>query len=149
MHYVRMRERKQFRAELENHIENLKVIISHTAAQSRAHSDLQTTGTHLFAALKTLDRHGSIEVETTRDLDDLSAEYAGLITATLAAASAMQEAMACIDLLSLRIEVVPSWVDFHGLSERLARADTAFRIVAAHAVECERELATIRRANRQ
>ena len=135
MHYVRRPEREQFRDELENHIENLKVLISHTAAQSRDHNDLRTTGAHLFAALKTLDRHGSTEIEAARETDDSSAECARLITATLVAAGAMQEAMACVDLLSLRVDVVPSWSDFRELSDRLARADAAFRMVAAHTIK--------------
>jgi hypothetical protein len=132
MPYVRRPEREQFRAELEIHIENLKILISHTAAQSRDHNDLQTTGAHLFAALKTMDRHVSTEIEAARESDNSSAERVRLITATLAAAGALQEAIACVDLLSLRIDVVPSWSDFRELSDRLARADAAFRIVATH-----------------
>ena len=49
----------------------------------------------------------------------------------------MQEAIECVDLLSLRIDVVPSWSESQRLSDRLARAEAAYRMVAAHTVEAK------------
>ena len=57
-------------------------------------------------------------------------DAAALDAATLEAATALQEAIASIDLMRLRTGVMPSQSEFRDLAYRLALADAAFRVVA-------------------
>ena len=131
MRLVPMPERD--RAKLEHQIDNLKVLVSRSGANSR---DLQTTGEHVPAALETLDPHGRIEVEreavpVVRCAEWTSlAEWAALDAAILQAATALQEAIASVDLMRLRAGATPCLSDLQDLADRLACADAAFRIVA-------------------
>ena len=128
MRFVPVPARESFRARLEHQIDNLKVLVRRTGANSR---DLETTGEQVSATLETLDQDGRIEVERGADPVVRCAEWtlAALDAATLDAATALQEAMASVDLMRLHAGV-PSGSDLQGLAGRLARADAAFRLVA-------------------
>jgi hypothetical protein len=131
MRFVPIPERESFRARLEHQVDNLKVLVRRTGANSR---DLETTGEHVSAALEALDRNGRMEVErgpvpVVRCAEWTSlAEWAALDAATLQAATALQEAIASVDLMRLHA-CVPSRSDLQALAGRLARADAAFRMV--------------------
>jgi hypothetical protein len=132
MRFVPIPGRESFRARLEHQIDNLKVLVRSMGTNSR---DLETTGEHVSAALETLDRDGRIEVErgavpVVRCVEWTSlAEWAALDAAALDAATALQEAIASVDLMRLHAGVA-SRSDLQGLAGRLARADAAFRLVA-------------------
>ena len=132
MRFVPILARESFRARLEHQIDDLKVLVRRMGPNSR---DLETTGEHVSAALEALDRNGRMEVERgpvpiVRCAEWTSlAEWAALDAATLQAATALQEAIASVDLMRLHAGV-PSGSDLQGLAGRLARADAAFRLVA-------------------
>ena len=131
MRFVPVPERERSRARLEHQIDDLKVLVRRMGANSR---DLETTGEYISAALEALNRNGRMEVErgpvpVVRCAEWTSlAEWAALDAATLQAATALQEAIASVDLMRLHAGV-PSRSDLQGLAGRLARADAAFRMV--------------------
>ena len=127
MRFVPIPERERSRAKLAHQIDKLKVLLSRTDVGNR---DLETTGAHVSAAIKTLDQHRRIEVEMTQVPVVHGAEEAALDAATIGAATALQEAMASVDLMRLRAGVMTSQSEFRDLAHRLALADAAFRIVA-------------------
>ena len=126
MRFVPNSTRESARAKIEHQIDRLKMLISRTAADN---GDLQTTGAHLSAALETLNRQGRIEAGSA-GVPVPCAEWAALDAATLRAATALQEAMASVDLMRIHAGAVPSRPEFQHLADRLARADAAFRMVA-------------------
>jgi hypothetical protein len=139
MRLVPTSERESTRAKLEIEIERLRVLISGTAADI---PDLETTGAYVSAALKTLDRRERAEPNETESAWGLAA----LDAATLQAAITLQEAIACVGLMRVRTVVMPVQSDFRDLSDRLAQADAAFRIIA---VGARRSLLAARQSDRR
>ena len=127
MRFVPMPERERSRAKLAHQIDNLKVLVSRTGADN---GELEMTGPHVSAAIKTLNRHQRIEVEMAQGPVVQGAEPAALDAATLGAATALLEAIASVHLMRLRTGVMPSQSEFRDLAHRLALADAAFRVVA-------------------
>ena len=127
MRFVPIPERERSRAKLSHQVDKLKVLVSRTGADN---GDLETTGKHLSAAIETLNRHRRIEVEMAQAPVVQGAQEAALDAATLGAATALQEAIASLDLMRLRTGVMPSQSEFRDLAHRLALADAAFRFVA-------------------
>ena len=130
MRFVPNSTRENARAEIEDQIDSLKMLINRTAADN---GDLKTTGVHLSAALKTLNRQGRIEAGSA-GVPVPCAEWAALDAATVRAATALQEAMASVDLMRIHAGAVPSRPEFQHLADRLAQADAAFRMVAVGAL---------------
>ena len=132
MRFVPIPGRESFRARLEHQIDNLKLFVGRAGANS---CDLETTGEQVSATLETLDQDERIEVErgavpVVRCAEWTSlAEWAALDAATLDAATALQEAIASVDLMRLHTGVL-SRSDLQAFAGRLARADAAFRLVA-------------------
>ena len=124
MRFVPIPER--YRAKLEHQIDNLKVLVSRSGVNSR---NVQTTGEHVSSALQTLHRQGRMEGERRCVAVVPCAEWAALDAATLEAATALQEAIASVNLMRLRTGVVSPRSDLQDLANRLARADAAFRVV--------------------
>ena len=127
MRFVPGSERERSRATLEDQIESLGVLVSSAGTNN---SELQRAGAHISAALEILGRHGRIEADTMQVPVIQGAEWAALDSAMLAAATALQEAIASVDLMLLRTSVMPSQSEFRNLAHRLAEADAAFRYVA-------------------
>ena len=124
MRFVPIPER--YRVKLEHQIDNLKVLVSRSGANSR---NLPTTGEHVPAALETFHQQDRMEAERRCVPVVPCAKRAALDAATLQTATALQEAIASVDLMRLRTGVVSSRSDLQDLASRLARADAAFRTV--------------------
>jgi len=127
MHVVPVSERDRSCATLEDQIESLEVLVSRARANN---GELERAGAHISAALEILDRRGRIEAGAAQLPVVQGAEWAAMDAATLGAATALQEAIASVELMRLRTGVMPSHSEFRNLAHRLTQADAAFRFVA-------------------
>jgi hypothetical protein len=117
----RISNHEEFRLELERHIET-----NHASAHGRDPRDLQTAG-----ALKNWDTHGSIEAEPVRAPADPRTAGSVIGSAVLTVASAMQEAIAATELVTLKIEAAPFRPELVDLVARLQAVDVSMRALIA------------------
>jgi hypothetical protein len=91
--------------------------------------DLEAIGSHVFAALQALDRHG--RDQNALIADDPRERTAQLITAALMAKQLMEEMVGALATTSMRIEAVPVKADLLELMARMDALNQAFAVVAA------------------
>ena len=99
-----------------------------TQQAERDARDLDAVGSHLFAALQTLDRCGPAQHAAMPD--EPNARAAHVITAALMAAQLAEEMVDALAATAMRIEAVPVKADLLELTTRMDALNNAFQLVA-------------------
>lgn len=129
MRFSRLSDRERLRAELRQALERIGRLAADGKQPGADARDLEAAGTHVFAALEALDRHGrTLDAALA---DDPGARSAQLITAALMAAQLVEEMVGALAAASTRIEAVPVKADLLELTARMDALNQAFQVVSA------------------
>jgi predicted lysophospholipase L1 biosynthesis ABC-type transport system permease subunit len=117
------------RAELQRALDRIGRLAADNEQSGADARDLAAAGTHVFAAIEALDRHGRTHDDALAS--DPGALAAQLITAALMAAQLVEEMAGALASASARIEAVPVKADLLELTARMDTLNQAFQLVSA------------------